>query len=608
MASLSKCWIILFLSAIVPLHSQDNIDSFKNLILTTKNDSLLCLHHLDLAMEYVQVQVDSALHYGRKGLELAEVSTSVYLRAAAYNIMGICYYYDHRPRQALEHYIMALPLARQSGDRQVLVKTLDNIGIIQLENGQPRPALERFEESLALYRLSGDSLNMGRAWLHLGSVYLAMDAVDSSIIYTRKALKVFEQIGSDFGRMICLGNLGEACTKQGNDHQARSYFTQSMQLARILGVSGSLSLALVGLAEVANKENQPEEALRWLDEAEKIVDESHDQRALIDILEEKAKAYFTVRKYAEAQATLQQRVLIGDSLNKGIYNQQLAELQIEYDNERKESQLARQALDLEQKNTQILRQRFSLGGLVLLIVVLLSGGWFFYRRNQEKQQRQFQEAIIQEQKLGLKAVLEAQEEEQRRVAKELHDGIAQELVAAKLSIDFLGSSLEPDQHRLREHVQSLGRLLQDTGTQVRQLSHTMLPAALEQQGMVIAIDQLLERTLGAAQLSYNFIHHVEEAALEAPLLLTIYRVLQEALNNILHHARASSVEVNLRTDQNHLYLTIRDNGQGFDPGEKNLSGTLGLTNMRSRVKNVRGTIKIESKAGEGTLIKVEIPR
>lgn len=587
--------------------SQEVIDSLKQLILTTKDDSLRCLHHLDLAMEYAQVQVDSALTHSQSGLALADASGKAYLRAAAHNILGVCYYYDQKPTQALDHYLLALPLARQSGDRQVLVKTLDNIGIIQLENGQPKPALERFKESLELYQLKGDSLNMGRALLHLGSVFMALDSMVQSIAYTQSALNMFEQIGSAFGRMICLGNLGEAYAKLGDDRQARRSFALSAQLARDMGVSGSLSIALMGLAQVANRDHQPEEALRWLHEAEQVVAESHDRRGLLGILEEKAKAYFAQQRYSEAQTALHQRILIGDSLNQQTYNQQLAKLQVEYDNERKESQLARQTLDLQHKNIQILRQRLSLGGLGLLILALLSGGWIFYRRDQEKQRRHLQEAIIHEQKLGLKAVLEAQETEQRRVAKELHDGIAQELVAAKMGVELLGTRLGPDQLTLREQVQSLGRMLQDTGTQVRQLSHTMLPATLEQQGLIIAMEQLLGRSLGAAQIRYNFQHGAAPTALDDQHALTLYRVLQEALNNILHHAQASRVEVNLSNAQGHLMLTIRDNGRGFDPGKTKSSGTLGLTNMRSRVMNVGGSISIESKKGEGTTVKVDIP-
>lgn len=600
-----QSWI-LFIGLLPSLHSQSWIDSFKLLIQHTRNDSLLCLHHLDLAMEYVNVQVDSALVYSLKGLELAEASGDTYLRAAAHNILGVCYYYNHRPSRALEHYLLGLPLARQSKDLRVLVKTLDNIGIIQVENGQPRQALERFEESLALYRESQDSLNIGRAFLHLGSAYTELDSMEKSIIYTQQALSIFERIGSDFGRMLCTGNIGEALLKTNNWHQARPYFIQSAELAREMSAGGSLSIALMGLAQMANREKNPQEAMRWLTEAEQAVSTSHDQRGILGLLEEKARAYYALRQYPEAQNTLKQRVYMGDSLHRLTYDRQLAELQVEYDIERKEGQITRQALDLEQKNNQILRQRISLGGLAFLLLTIIMGGWFFYRRSRLKQKQQLQEAIIHEQKLGLKAVLETQEAEQRRVAKELHDGIAQDLVAAKLGVDMLARELGPQVPHLQQQIESLGQLIQDTGTQVRQISHTMLPATLEQHGLITSLELLLARTFNQPQIVCRFIHNLK-STLNPNISLTLYRLTQEALHNILKHAHASEVILELLDGDGAIILSITDNGRGFDYEKAKEQGNLGLLNMLSRIKNAGGQMQITSEEGQGTKLNFVLP-
>lgn len=605
MARFYQSWI-WFAGLIFPLHSQSVPDSFKLLIQNTRDDSLLCLLHLDLAMEYVNMQVDSALIYGLKGMELAEASENTYLRAAAHNILGVCYYYHHRPSRAMEHYLLALPLARQSRDLRVLVKTLDNIGIIQVENGQPRQAIERFEESLALYRESQDSLNIGRALLHLGSGYTELDSMEKSIFYTQQALSIFERIGSDFGRMLSTGNIGEALLKTNNWRQARTYFMQSAELARNLSMGGSLSIALMGLAQIANREKYPQEAMRWLAEAEQAVGVSHDQRGILGLLEEKARAYYALRQYPEAQNTLEQRVQMGDSFNRQTYDRQLAELQVEYDIERKEGQITRQALDLEQKNNQILRQRISLGGLAVLLLIMTMGGWVFYRRSRLKQKQELQEAIIHEQKMGLKAVLETQEAEQRRVAKELHDGIAQDLVAAKLGVDLLATKLGPQLPTLQQQIESLSQLIQDTGTQVRQISHTMLPVTLEQQGLITSLEQLLARTLNQPQIAYRFNHNMNSP--ENPnTSLTLYRLAQEALHNILKHAHASEVILDLDEQGNQIKLTVTDNGRGFDYDKAKAQGTLGLLNMLSRVKNAGGQMQINSAEGLGTKLEVMIP-
>ncbi len=203
-------------------------------------------------------------------------------------------------------------------------------------------------------------------------------------------------------------------------------------------------------------------------------------------------------------------------------------------------------------------------------------------------------------------VMDAQENERRQIARELHDEIGQALTALKLNLQTV-QRRQKDVLDLSESIGMAERMLQ----QVRAISLNLRPPMLDDLGLAPALRWLLDCQGGDAGLNVSFVNRLKETRLAPEIEIACFRVAQEALTNVARHAQAEQVKVELAQDEHELYLTIQDNGRGFDlqaADEHAWQGrSAGLVGMRERVHLAGGRLEIKSNPQEGTQIRACFP-
>jgi len=257
------------------------------------------------------------------------------------------------------------------------------------------------------------------------------------------------------------------------------------------------------------------------------------------------------------------------------------------------------------------RQVWTVFGVALAISMVI--GWFvsqhaasLERRLTEQNDRE--ERIASDlQRLSARLV-HAREEEQRRIARELHDDVGQALSAVKVQLAVA--------ERRIETMGAARALLADAQTSadtalhsVRDLSHLLHPSALDDLGLVAALESLVADFRRRHQVAMEFVHRGPDLRLHAETERAIYRIVQEALTNIARHAEATGGTVRLTLEPAWVHVTIEDNGIGFDVADVERPGKrrgLGLLSIRERVTGLRGQVRIESTSG-GSRIDVELP-
>jgi PAS domain S-box-containing protein len=213
---------------------------------------------------------------------------------------------------------------------------------------------------------------------------------------------------------------------------------------------------------------------------------------------------------------------------------------------------------------------------------------------------------LNQQKELLLAILEAQENERKRIAEGLHNGLGQILYAAKLHLDQFRSALPAASPGQGEGWKKVDQLLVEAIDQTRRISHELIPTTLEDLGLEAAIRDICckftNQNLDFQCWVFNMVR-----PLEKHLQLAIYRIAQELANNIIKHAGATEASIILREEKDFIILQGEDNGQGFDPCQEQPAG-LGLKSIRDRVKLLNGTMEIDAGPGKGTLISIYLPR
>jgi signal transduction histidine kinase len=209
--------------------------------------------------------------------------------------------------------------------------------------------------------------------------------------------------------------------------------------------------------------------------------------------------------------------------------------------------------------------------------------------------------------MDLSLLINAHEQERIRLSRELHDDVAQRVA-------FLSVELSELRHRLAglpvEFLERLARLSVETaeiGSELHRISHALHPANLERLGLEAALRSFGQNLAETKRITIDMRIHDLPKAFGTDVALSLYRIAQEALHNIVKHSGATHATVSLAADNRGLVLSVSDNGIGFDPVAVRKKGTLGLVNVRERARLVGAHVQVSSKVGEGTVVHVRVP-
>ena len=258
------------------------------------------------------------------------------------------------------------------------------------------------------------------------------------------------------------------------------------------------------------------------------------------------------------------------------------------------------------------QQVWTVFGLALAISMAI--GWLAFRhsagleRRLTEQRAREEQAAIDLQRLSAR-LLHAQEDEQRRIARELHDEVGQTLSAVKMELSVAGRRLERtgnDAQLLADALSSVDSALRT----VRDLSHLLHPSALDDLGLVAALESQLADFGRRHDITVEFVHDGFESRHGDEIERAVYRIVQEALTNVARHAHARCVRVELRAKSGACHLVVEDDGVGFDVADAERPGRrrgLGLLGIRERVSQLQGRVQIQSGRRGGTRMEVYLP-
>jgi signal transduction histidine kinase len=252
--------------------------------------------------------------------------------------------------------------------------------------------------------------------------------------------------------------------------------------------------------------------------------------------------------------------------------------------------------------------RWPVLGVISLCVVqaLLIAGLLVQRSNRRRAEQGFRKSRRELRGLTVR-LLHSQETERRRIARELHDDLSQNLALLSVELDLLSQNPPEAATQLGRRMHELSARVKQLSSSVHGLSHQLHPSKLEQLGLVGAVRDLCEELTRSHGLPIEFTHHEVPEALPEDLALCLYRVVQEGLGNVIKHSGARHAGVELSRSADAVCLRIVDDGAGFDPRSVEGRGGLGLVSMRERLRLVGGESAIDARPAGGTRLDVRVP-
>lgn len=583
--------------------------------------------------------MDSAFVYSKKALGLSKKINNQQSIANSYNTLGSNYEYISKLDSALYYYKKSLEYKYGLKDSIGIANSLNNIGIVYDEQGNYEQSLGNYFKALKIYennKTSFDKIPM--VLVNIGIVYKKQKEYQKVLDYYQKALKIYEDNKYDVGIVITTGNIGSTLLKLEKYNESITYSEKAKRMYENLGykryvpymniqianakdslgeykLSRKLYLealsnfekeqnfyeiadAKIGLSNNFLKSEEYSKALDVADKSIKISIENGFNELKMRALKIASKANYKLKKFNDAYKNLVDYSTLKDSIFQKEKIEAIAEIETKYQTEKKETELLKTRTAKAETELQLSKTRgwiFVLIGSLLISIILF---FAIHQRNKRKAQEQ----ITQEKEKGFKAIIEAQEEERSKIARELHDGVVQQIgsIILKSRNLFSGKKVieEKDSNELLESLES-------SNQELRSISHQMMPRALKEFGIIPALNDLLASSLGFSNINYNLEHFNINTRLPQKVEVTIYRITQELINNIIKHSKATEVSVQLFNSNNNIILIVEDNGIGFVL--KNTKKGIGLLNISSRLDMVKGNVNFEPSPKSGTLVTIKIP-
>ena len=503
---------------------------------------------------------------------------------------------------AVRNYLLAAThLAPLPADRRTLLTVYANLGNSLLIANQPGQAAHYWRLAAALAASTGPVPELLPVYLQLARLHLQRNQTDSAGIALRAArplLPVGQLYADEY-----YGTLGQYYRSTQQPGAARQAFERAVAYAARKGAAGYEAKLLFELGQLSAQAGDLPAARASLERSLAITEQLGDSRQLIDNLEGLARLAEQARQWQDALRYYRRSHELRDTLAGTAVRAQVNQLETRYRTRQQAQQLrtlgqARAAEQLALRQQRRLNAAYLVLLLVLVGAGVLAAGLLRYRQRLAARQRE-QEKVL----LTTQAILQGQEEERRRLARDLHDGLGGMLSTVKF---YLASAqgrvpLPPEPAELLG--QAIGRLDSSIG-ELRRVARNLMPEALLAFGLAQALQDLCAATQQASGVPVQLHLHGLETRLPQPLEVELYRLVQELLNNVLKHAQARQVLVQLMRHDAELHLVVEDDGQGFDTAA---AGTgVGLRSVQARARYLGGTLEVHSAPGQGTSVSLEL--
>ncbi|MBU5594100.1 sensor histidine kinase [Amphibacillus sp. MSJ-3] len=350
------------------------------------------------------------------------------------------------------------------------------------------------------------------------------------------------------------------------------------------------------------------------DEIYELTESSREeQKSLTQELEEirqKVKEMIARGDQLEKQERIYRNRLAQVSKNFNVYTEKeikdvyvtTHDIQAELKMVREREISLRQQRDFIERRLKSLERIIGKGATLVSKVSIISN----YLTDDFKQIGDLIEDANQKQAFGLK-IIEAQEEERRRISREIHDGPAQMLANILLRADLVDRTFRERSHEeAMKEMKSMRSMVRTSLGEVRRIIYDLRPMALDDLGLVPTIRKYLANVEDYHKITINLSEQGCFDQLDAKYEVALFRLIQEAVQNAVKHASPTVIQVNISMDNNQVSALIRDDGVGFDINQKK-DNSFGLIGMRERVEMLAGQLKIKSKIGQGTTIYVKVP-
>lgn len=643
---------IAFILCLLPcyLSAQNKyVDSVEKVLAITKADTEKVNLLNNLASLYTETFLDKGLGYVNRAVKLSREIKFLKGEANAVLIRGNIKFNLLRPDSAMADYKTAMAIYKKLNKFEKLAYVYIDMGTVLRFQGRNTEAAQSYQQAADLFEKINSPGGTADCLIQMANIYNIMNLYDKALAPYKKAYEIRVKIHQTDKAAQALGGLG--ITYRNKQMYAKDDVNFSLAIkymmegrATFIKIKNKLNRAFmdreIGITYLNHKDYK--NALVYLLGAETTLEEMGHKREMAELFIQVGRTYFYLENYPKTKFYLekglamaitqgdQQNIVesygflrdyygaIGDvktelryfekyteekdTLNNRLNFNKFADVTAKYETEKKEQQIKLLNKENTIQKLSITSRNKTIG--IIAGLFLLSGivaALFFYRHKLKERAHQ-----LKQQDLLTKAIVDAEENERKRIASDLHDGVGQLFSAVKMNLSGLFERLTIAREEDRFLAENTLALVDESCKEVRSISHQMMPNMLLRSGIANDLKSFIEKidsdTLKVTLEAAGF-----KSKLESNVETMLYRIIQETINNVIKHAHATRLDIILNRDSTGINAQIIDNGIGFDVNKREDFTGIGLKNIATRIEYLKGAIKYISEPGKGTTVVIEVP-
>lgn len=574
--------------------------------------------YLEKASDYLNRVPDSSLFFAQKALDLAQkLNLPKYISLSKHKL-GAYYVSKEDYAKATQYFLDAIKIEEQRKDPKRIASLNSDLGLVYSYLENFNKALTYYSGALETYQKLKDTIYIAGTLSRIGMLYRSREFCEKrndgqkrtdftiALQYTRKALKLFEHQKNASGITVCNNNLGTIYSCLGQPAKAVVYIKAALAYYRKHNSWDDIAGTLYNLGRTYNVLKDHRNALNCFNESLKIAKEHNLTGGIQFLYEAMSDAYYNAGDFKNSRDYYVKYMILRDSVYNAEKSKQMFELETHYQAEKKQKEIMRLTLLKKRRDFWIIIMAGS------FVITLLTGMYAFSRIRSKRiiaeQTNKINEQRIKElekhhQLIATQLVLQGEESERSRLARDLHDGLGGLLSGIKLTLSGIKGNLLLSPESVDRFNKALN-MLDSSIQELRRVAHNMMPEALVKFGLNDALSDFCHG-IANNEIEIKFQHFGVEARFESKIEIGIYRIAQELINNALKHSRATLILVQIIQEDDRVCLTIQDNGKGFDAGILKTSKGAGIANIRSRVESLNGVFDLTSEPEKGTEATIE---
>lgn len=528
--------------------------------------------------------------------------------------------YENKHFKAYENYTKSLTIYKQLKNEDSMA--ICNLSLFKLISSQANledNSKHYLDDYYEFALKKSDSFMLLSASNNYARFFWNRDSIEISRNYYKNSLRLTKSKELNKYSASIYSSLAYLYTKVKPD-SSNYYYQKTLSLENLLSKNQIVG-TYINYAVFLKNQKKYKEAIKQLEKAEKIELEKYQLKYNKIIYGKFANYYKELGDFKKAYEYYEKYNIARDSLNNTAQNIAISNLDKKYKNDIEKQELKTKNEKKEKENLQLKIDKeknrnfligsllfILLGGIIATLTLKNSKKKIKLAEKDKEIATQKNITFLKEQELSIiNAMVGGQEKERKRIAEDLHDNLGSVLATLKLHFENLKLNREKKKINQVELFDKTEGLIDQAYLKVRSIAHAKNAGVIANQALLMALQIMADKISLADKIKIEVVHFGLNERLENSLEITIFRIIQELITNIIKHADAKNATINISLYDKNLNIIIEDDGKGFDINKINLKDGMGISSIKTRVKHLKGTFKIDATLGKGSSIILDIP-